>query len=150
MPISMTCVISWRGFRTGRISRTSWRSWMPRSSTPLPCPEAIVYLTRGILAYLNNEAELAGVMGHELGHITARHSAQQYSRAQLAQFGVLVGGLFLGDLVSGRRSARGRNAFPQFQQGQREAGRSSWAWSTRARQAMTAKNWPRFLKPWSA
>jgi predicted Zn-dependent protease len=40
-------------------------------------------------------------MGHELGHITARHSAQQYSRAQLAQFGVLVGGLFLGDLVSG-------------------------------------------------
>jgi len=40
-------------------------------------------------------------MGHELGHITARHSAQQYSRAQLAQFGVVVGGLFLGDAVSG-------------------------------------------------
>jgi predicted Zn-dependent protease len=64
-------------------------------------PGGYVYFTRGILANLNNEAELAGVMGHELGHITARHSAQQYSRAQLAQFGVLVGGLFLGDLVSG-------------------------------------------------
>jgi len=64
-------------------------------------PGGYVYFTRGILANLNSEAELAGVMGHEIGHITARHSAQQYSRAQLAQFGVLVGGLFLGDLVSG-------------------------------------------------
>jgi predicted Zn-dependent protease len=64
-------------------------------------PGGYVYFTRGILANLNSEAELAGVMGHELGHITARHSAQQYSRAQLAQFGVVVGGLFLGDLVSG-------------------------------------------------
>jgi predicted Zn-dependent protease len=64
-------------------------------------PGGYVYFTRGILAYLNNEAELAGVMGHELGHITARHSAQQYSRAQLAQVGLAVGELFLGDLVSG-------------------------------------------------
>jgi len=64
-------------------------------------PGGYVYFTRGILANLNSEAELAGVMGHEIGHITARHSAQQYSRAQLAQFGVLVGGLFLGDVVSG-------------------------------------------------
>jgi len=64
-------------------------------------PGGYVYFTRGILAYVNNEAELAGVMGHELGHITARHSAQQYSRAQLAQLGVVVGGLFLGDWVSG-------------------------------------------------
>jgi len=64
-------------------------------------PGGYVYFTRGILANFNSEGELAGVMGHEIGHITARHSAQQYSRAQLAQFGVLVGGLFLGDLVSG-------------------------------------------------
>jgi predicted Zn-dependent protease len=64
-------------------------------------PGGYVYFTRGILANLNSEAELAGVMGHELGHITARHSAQQYSRAQLAQFGLVVGGLFLGDAVSG-------------------------------------------------
>ena len=64
-------------------------------------PGGYVYFTRGILANLNNEAELAGVMGHEIGHVAARHSAQQYSRAQLAQVGVALGGLFLGDLASG-------------------------------------------------
>ena len=54
-------------------------------------PGGYVYFTRGILANLNSEAELAGVMGHEIGHLTARHSAQQYSRAQLAQMGMAVG-----------------------------------------------------------
>jgi predicted Zn-dependent protease len=56
-------------------------------------PGGYVYFTRGILATLNNEAELAGVMGHEIGHITARHSAQQMSRAQLAQIGMAMGSL---------------------------------------------------------
>jgi len=56
-------------------------------------PGGFVYLTRGILAYLNNEAELAGVMGHEIGHVTARHGAQQYSRAQLAQLGLGIGAM---------------------------------------------------------
>jgi predicted Zn-dependent protease len=54
-------------------------------------PGGYVYMTRGILAYLNSEAELACVLGHELGHITARHSAEQYSRAQLAQIGLTAG-----------------------------------------------------------
>ncbi|MCG7851025.1 MAG: M48 family metalloprotease, partial [Methanosarcinaceae archaeon] len=51
-------------------------------------PGGYVYLTRGILAYLNDEAELAGVVAHEIGHIAARHSAQQYSKAQFAQLGL--------------------------------------------------------------
>jgi predicted Zn-dependent protease len=51
-------------------------------------PGGYVYFTRGILAYLNTEAELAGVMGHEIAHITARHSVSQISRAQIAQIGV--------------------------------------------------------------
>ena len=54
-------------------------------------PGGFVYMTRGILAYLNSEAELACVMGHEIGHITARHSAEQYSRGQLAQIGLAAG-----------------------------------------------------------
>ena len=57
-------------------------------------PGGFVYLTRGILAYLNDEAELAGVIGHELGHIAARHSAKQYSRAQAAQLGLGLGAVF--------------------------------------------------------
>jgi predicted Zn-dependent protease len=56
-------------------------------------PGGYVYFTRGILAYLNNEAEFAGVMAHELGHINARHSAVQYSRATLAQLGLGVGAM---------------------------------------------------------
>jgi predicted Zn-dependent protease len=63
-------------------------------------PGGYVYFTRGILASLNNEAELAGVMGHEIGHITARHSASQYSKAQLAQLGLGVGMIFA-EKVSG-------------------------------------------------
>jgi predicted Zn-dependent protease len=57
-------------------------------------PGGYVYFTRGILASLNSEAELVGVMGHEIGHITARHSASQYSKAQLAQLGLGVGMIF--------------------------------------------------------
>jgi len=56
-------------------------------------PGGYVYLTRGILAYLNDEAELAGVVAHEIGHIAARHSAQQYSRAQVAQLGLGLGAM---------------------------------------------------------
>lgn len=56
-------------------------------------PGGYIYFTRGILSALNSEDELAGVMGHEIGHIAARHSAQQYSKAQLAQLGLGVGSI---------------------------------------------------------
>jgi predicted Zn-dependent protease len=55
-------------------------------------PGGFIYFTRGILAQLNNEAELIGVMGHEMGHITARHTASQQSRQQLSQL-ILIGGM---------------------------------------------------------
>lgn len=42
-------------------------------------PGGYVYITRGIMAYLNSEAEIAGVLGHEIGHVTARHSVRQQS-----------------------------------------------------------------------
>jgi predicted Zn-dependent protease len=55
-------------------------------------PGGFIYLTRGILAQLNNEAELMGVMGHEMGHIAARHTVSQQSKQQLAQL-LLIGGM---------------------------------------------------------
>ncbi|MBN1894196.1 M48 family metalloprotease [bacterium] len=54
-------------------------------------PGGYVYFTREIMAYLNDEAELAGVMGHELGHIAARHSAKQMTQAQLMSLGLGLG-----------------------------------------------------------
>jgi len=54
-------------------------------------PGGFNYLTRGILVYFNSEAEMVAVMGHELGHVTARHGAQQATQQQLAQVGLLAG-----------------------------------------------------------
>ncbi|RME97103.1 MAG: peptidase M48 [Bacteroidetes bacterium] len=57
-------------------------------------PGGYVYFTRGIMAHFNNEAQFAGVLGHEIGHVTARHSARQYSRSILAQV-ALIGGMIV-------------------------------------------------------
>lgn len=54
-------------------------------------PGGYVYVTRGILAYLNDQAALAGVMGHEVGHVAARHSAQQYTKQVLIGAGLSLG-----------------------------------------------------------
>jgi predicted Zn-dependent protease len=55
-------------------------------------PGGYIYLTRGILTQFNNEAELMGVLGHEMGHITARHTAQQQTNQQIGQV-LLAGGM---------------------------------------------------------
>lgn len=53
-------------------------------------PGGYVYVTRGLLAYANDEAELAAVLGHEVAHITARHSAERYSHGVLTTLGASV------------------------------------------------------------
>ena len=54
-------------------------------------PGGFVYVTRGIMTHLNSEAELAAILGHEIGHVTARHSVTQLSKQQLTQVGLAAG-----------------------------------------------------------
>ena len=57
-------------------------------------PGGFIYITRGIMVHFTSEAQLASVVGHEIGHVTGRHSVEQLSRAQLAQVGLAAGALF--------------------------------------------------------
>ena len=54
-------------------------------------PGGFIYVTRGLLAHLNSEAQLASVVGHEIGHVTARHTVSQMSNQQLAGLGLALG-----------------------------------------------------------
>lgn len=58
-------------------------------------PGGYVYITRGIMAYLNSEAELAGVIGHEIGHVTARHGVRQQSAATAVGVGAILGSILI-------------------------------------------------------
>lgn len=60
-------------------------------------PGGFVYVSRGLLSLASNEAEVAGVLAHELGHVNARHTAERLSQSQLAQLGLGVLGLALGN-----------------------------------------------------
>lgn len=53
-------------------------------------PGGYIYITRGIMAHFNSEAELVSVLGHEIGHVTGRHGVERMSKAQLAQIGLGV------------------------------------------------------------
>ena len=58
-------------------------------------PGGYIYITRGILPFLADEAQLAGVLGHETGHVTARHAAQQYTRSTGAELGLVLSSIFV-------------------------------------------------------
>lgn len=75
--------------RTTRSAGQPYRFTVLNSDLPnaFALPGGYVTVTRGLLALMNDEAELAGVMAHEIAHVTARHSAERYSQATLAQLG---------------------------------------------------------------
>lgn len=56
-------------------------------------PGGYIYVNRGLLLYLNSEDQLAAVMAHEIGHVTARHAVQQQARGRLGNAAAAVGGV---------------------------------------------------------
>ncbi|MBB5515449.1 putative Zn-dependent protease [Rubricella aquisinus] len=68
-------------------------------------PGGYVYVTRGLIALADNEAELAAVIGHEIGHITAKHSRERNERAQEGNLGVL-GAILVGAVLGGEDGAQ--------------------------------------------
>ncbi len=94
----------------------SERPHLPWSFTVLddPTPNAFafpggyIFVTRGLMALMCNEAELVSVLGHEIGHVTARHSVAMISRAQVAQIGLGVGSIISPELAQfGEAAASG-------------------------------------------
>ena len=99
-----------------RLAKLSHRNQLKWTFTVLDSPEinafalpgGYVYITRGIMAYLDSEADLAGVIGHEIGHVTARHGAQRATRQQDA---ALVG--LLGNVLGAVLDAKGGGGIGQ-------------------------------------
>jgi predicted Zn-dependent protease len=80
------------------MARASERPNLPWSFTVIDDPQVNafalpggpIFITRGILTHMNSEAQLVSVLGHEIGHVTAKHSVHQMSQAQLAQIGLVA------------------------------------------------------------
>ncbi|MGR8920061.1 MAG: M48 family metalloprotease, partial [Gammaproteobacteria bacterium] len=91
-----------------KLAAVSHRPGLTYTFTALDSPEinafalpgGYVYITRGLLAYLNSEAELAAVLGHEIGHVTARHGVRQASSAQAAGLGAGLASIFFPELAA--------------------------------------------------
>ena len=78
-------------------------------------PGGYVYVTRGIMAYMDSEADLAGVIGHEIGHVTARHGAQRATSQQNAGLGVFAASI-LGAVLESQGIAGAGNLAGQVSQ----------------------------------
>lgn len=91
--------------------------------SPIPnamaTPGGYLYITRGLLALMNDEAELASVLGHEAGHVAARHSAKSQQRANLATIGAIAATVLTGsDLVGMGAQMLGAGVLGQYSQKQ--------------------------------
>jgi len=96
-----------------RLSRESGRPDLPwsyeivddASVNAFALPGGPIFITRGILGYLNTEAQLAAVLGHETGHVAARHSVNQMSKQQVAQLGLGIGSILSPTVASAAQVA---------------------------------------------
>jgi len=70
-----------------------------------------VYVNRGLLLNLNSEAELAGVLGHEIGHVTARHPARRQARGVAASLGAMAAAILTGSNAIGQLANIGGQAW---------------------------------------
>lgn len=83
--------------KQGHRSRLQWHFTVVDSPevNAFALPGGYVYITRGIMAYLNSEAELAGVLAHEIGHVTARHGVRQQSTSTVMGLGAMLGSILV-------------------------------------------------------
>jgi predicted Zn-dependent protease len=82
-------------------------------------PGGYVYITRGLLALTNTEAEVAGVLAHEIGHVTARHTAKRMNTAALANLGAAALGILTGSNAATQLGqVVGAGVVAQYSQGQ--------------------------------
>ena len=101
-----------------KLMATSDQPNMPIKTTVLDSPvvnamalPGHIYATRGLLALANTEAELAGVLGHEIGHIFERHTAERVSRSNVAGLGAAVLGVLTGDAGVYRLASQGAQLY---------------------------------------
>lgn len=101
----MKSLVSGMGMRIARASERPNLPWEfhtldDATVNAFALPGGFIFVTRGLVTHLNSEAELAEVVGHEIGHVTAKHSVSQLSKAQLATIGLGVGSIFSSTIAS--------------------------------------------------
>ena len=104
-----------------RLQRTSERPEPPFAFVVLDSPAVnafalpggYIHVTRGLMALANDEAELAGVIAHEIGHVTARHTAERYSRGLVAGLGAAILGAVSDSETVGDIARIGAGAYVQ-------------------------------------
>lgn len=101
---ALTAYVERVGRRLAAVSETPELDWHFRVlNAPVvnafALPGGYVYVTRGMLAAVQSEAQLAGILGHEIGHVTARHTSQRVTQSTIAQIGLGVGTILVPGLA---------------------------------------------------
>lgn len=105
-----------QGAGTGVFNFTVLNSPVPNA---FAVPGGYIYITRGLLTLMNNEAELAAVLGHEVAHVTADHSRSRQNRGLLTQLGGLVAGVVTGSGTAAQVAGQiGQGLFLGYSRGQ--------------------------------